>query len=133
VARLFAPEAGRLTRGLALVEHLSNNAADGEPLRLRPEVRAATIQLLDAEDHERVREIDRRAATWYAAQAPSRSGLAAAVPARRTPAIPTPDSTRLAPAPTTRTETSRASGVWNNGYEEFARRVRSTMWSLRTF
>jgi hypothetical protein len=36
-------------------------------LRLRPEVRSATLQLLSTEDEARVRTIDERAAGWYAA------------------------------------------------------------------
>lgn len=71
----------RLSRELALVEHVSNAqirnprtdaaAEDVGPLRLRQEVRSATLQLLETEHRERVREIDRRAAEWYASSAAS--------------------------------------------------------------
>jgi hypothetical protein len=61
-----------LTREMALVEAL-DPPATGPPapttataaLRLRPEVRVATLRLLEIEDFERVRTIDRRAADWY--------------------------------------------------------------------
>jgi hypothetical protein len=55
----------RLTRELALVEN-SDQAASTLSLRLRPEVRVATLRLLETEDAERVALIDRRAADWYA-------------------------------------------------------------------
>jgi hypothetical protein len=68
-AGVSEPEvAARLARELALVEQLGDADMPDEPLRLRPEVRAATLRLLDADDHERVAEIDRRAAAWYAGQ-----------------------------------------------------------------
>jgi len=61
-----------LTREMALVEAL-DPPATGTPatttataaLRLRPEVRVATLRLLEIEDPERVHAIDRRAADWY--------------------------------------------------------------------
>ncbi|HET9287133.1 MAG TPA: serine protease [Gaiella sp.] len=37
-------------------------------LRLRPEVRSATLRLLETDNRERVRTIDERAAAWYAGQ-----------------------------------------------------------------
>lgn len=64
----------RLSREFALVEALDTRPAatttgvDPDPLRLRPEVRAATLRLLELDNVERVREIDRRAAAWYASQ-----------------------------------------------------------------
>jgi hypothetical protein len=42
-------------------------ATDGS-LRLRPEVRLATLRLLETERTDRVLEIDKRAAEWYAGQ-----------------------------------------------------------------
>lgn len=63
----------RLSRELALVETIDGRPpATGTtytgPLRLRPEVRTATLRLLELDDAPRVREIDRRAAAWYAVQ-----------------------------------------------------------------
>jgi hypothetical protein len=59
----------RLTRELALVETLDQGGT-ADPaaiaLRLRPEVRVATLRLLEEESVERVRAVDRRAAEWYA-------------------------------------------------------------------
>jgi hypothetical protein len=63
---------GGLTREMALVEAF-DPPATGPPapmtavaaLRLRPEVRVATLRLLEIEDFERVNEIDRRTADWY--------------------------------------------------------------------
>jgi hypothetical protein len=40
-------------------------------LRLRPEVRSATLKLLEMDNAARVREIDERAAAWYAEQDPN--------------------------------------------------------------
>ncbi len=54
-----------LSREMALVE-------GGETLRLRSEVRAATLELLERESPLFVRAIDERAAAWYASQ-PDRS------------------------------------------------------------
>jgi hypothetical protein len=65
----------RLSREMGLVEE----AGTGDPrwltidagtgvLRLRPELRAATLHLLEVDGSERVREIDKRAAAWYAKQ-----------------------------------------------------------------
>jgi hypothetical protein len=53
----------QLSRELGLVEDVEGDA--GTTLRLRPEVRSATLRLLEADDLERVRKIDRRAADWY--------------------------------------------------------------------
>lgn len=50
-----------LARELALVE-------GKEVLRVRPEVRSATLRLLEQEDATFVRRIDERAARWYATQ-----------------------------------------------------------------
>jgi hypothetical protein len=69
----------RLSREMGLVENLDLNAPGGpgpaialagglDELRLRPEVRTATLRLLELDDPVRVREIDRRAAAWYAGQ-----------------------------------------------------------------
>lgn len=64
----------RLSRELALVEALDTRPSatttgiDPDPLRLRPEVRAAILRLLELDNIERVREIDRWAAAWYASQ-----------------------------------------------------------------
>jgi hypothetical protein len=55
----------QLMREFALVETLDASEASAVALRLRPEVRAATLRLLEVEDSERVRLIDRRAADWY--------------------------------------------------------------------
>jgi hypothetical protein len=55
----------RLTRELALVESSAPVGLDAGALRMRPEVRVATLRLLEVEDVERVRLIDRRAAEWY--------------------------------------------------------------------
>lgn len=52
---------GELAHEIALVE-------GGAVLRLRPEVRAATLKLLLHEDEPFVREIDTRAERWYAAR-----------------------------------------------------------------
>jgi hypothetical protein len=64
----LAPEVAfeRLTQELALVEGDLSSA--GAVLRVRPEVRAATVKLLKLEDVEWVRRIDRRAADWYSAR-----------------------------------------------------------------
>ncbi len=62
-----------LTREMGLVEPDEDAAASvvmlgGVPgmLSLRPEVRSATLRLLEIENAARVREIDSRAAKWYA-------------------------------------------------------------------
>ncbi|MDX8148792.1 AAA family ATPase [Lentzea sp. BCCO 10_0061] len=57
----------QLSRELGLVEDVEGDA--GTTLRLRPEVRTATLRLLEADDLDRVRKIDRRAADWYASHA----------------------------------------------------------------
>lgn len=59
-----------LAREMALVE-------GGETLRLRPEVRAATLELLERESPLFVRAIDERAAEWYASQSDRSPELAA--------------------------------------------------------
>ena len=46
-------------------------------LRLRPEVRAATLELLERDRPEFVRQIDQRAADWYASQAIDQPDIAA--------------------------------------------------------
>ncbi len=64
---------GELAHEIALVE-------GGSVLRLRPEVRAATLKLLLHEDAAFVREIDARAERWYAArlaQAPADAEIGA--------------------------------------------------------
>jgi Trypsin-like peptidase domain len=72
----------RLSREMALVEMLDplGPAAAATPytgaLRLRREVRTATLRLLELDDAERVREIDRRAAAWYASQDPADAAMA---------------------------------------------------------
>jgi len=43
-------------------------AAEAGVLRMRPEVRSATLRLLEIDDAARVRLIDKRAAAWYAGQ-----------------------------------------------------------------
>jgi hypothetical protein len=61
----------RLTRELALVDGGDEGLAvtpDASALRLRPEVRAAALRLLEMDDPKRVRSIDERATAWYAAQ-----------------------------------------------------------------
>ena len=62
----------RLSHELALVEAIdarpATAGADRDQLRLRPEVRAATLRLLELDDVQRVREIDHRAAEWYSGQ-----------------------------------------------------------------
>jgi hypothetical protein len=62
-----------LGRELALVEAATPaaaapaaSAAVGGWLRMRPDVRVATLQLLEIENQERTRLIDQRAAVWYA-------------------------------------------------------------------
>lgn len=55
----------RLTRELALVEN-ADQTVSTLSLRLRPEVRVATLRLLETENAERVAVIDRRAADLYA-------------------------------------------------------------------
>jgi hypothetical protein len=55
----------RLTRELALVEN-AEPATSLLSLRMRPEVRIATLRLLETEDAERVAVLDRRAADWWA-------------------------------------------------------------------
>lgn len=64
----------RLTRELAVVEAVdepiqagAGPAASGA-LRLRPEVRLATLRLLETEDWQATREMDRRVAEWYLRQ-----------------------------------------------------------------
>jgi trypsin-like peptidase len=57
-----AGPAGSLAGGAALA------TATTGTLQLRPEVRAATLRLLERADRNRVRTIDRRAAKWYAGQ-----------------------------------------------------------------
>ncbi|HEY0081490.1 MAG TPA: trypsin-like peptidase domain-containing protein, partial [Pyrinomonadaceae bacterium] len=72
-----------LTREMGLVETDAAGASavmlGGVPgvLSLRPEVRSATLRLLEMKDAGRVREIDRRAADWYAAQNLSEAANAA--------------------------------------------------------
>jgi hypothetical protein len=72
-----------LTREMGLVETEAAGASavmlGGVPgvLSLRPEVRSATLRLLEMKDAGRVREIDRRAADWYAAQNLSEAANAA--------------------------------------------------------
>jgi hypothetical protein len=60
----------RLERELALVGHETEAPDVALPgatvLRLRPEVRVATLALLELRDVDRVRRMDRRAADWYA-------------------------------------------------------------------
>lgn len=74
---LDAPEVfARLAREMSLVQSnvtstptssaLSMTIATDGSLRLRPEVRLATLRLLETERTDRVREIDKRAAKWYA-------------------------------------------------------------------
>ncbi len=50
-----------LSREMALVE-------GSDVLQLRPEVRAATLEMLERDDPDRVRTIDERAVQWYASQ-----------------------------------------------------------------
>ena len=72
----------RLSRELALIESPDEDAgptprtATGE-LRARPEVRAATLRLLELAHADRVHEIDRRAADWYRRQQPPTDATAA--------------------------------------------------------
>jgi hypothetical protein len=54
-----------LSRELAVVDEADRPGTVAEPLRLRPEVRTATLRLLEIDDPERVSEIDRRASWWY--------------------------------------------------------------------
>lgn len=64
----------RLEREVALVGYdvpglsASVDEVIGGVLHLRPEVRAATLRLLESDNAERVRAIDERAAAWYAEQ-----------------------------------------------------------------
>jgi hypothetical protein len=65
----------RLAQEMALVgdEALESPAvavSGGGVLRLRPEVRGATLRLLETDRAHRVRKIDERAANWYATQDP---------------------------------------------------------------
>ena len=50
-----------LSREMALVE-------GSDVLQLRPEVRAATLEMLERDDPDRIRTIDERAVQWYASQ-----------------------------------------------------------------
>ncbi|MEU7532079.1 trypsin-like peptidase domain-containing protein [Saccharothrix sp. NPDC042600] len=54
----------RLSRELGLVEGLGRDT--DTTMRLRPEVRISTLRLVEADDLDRVHEIDRRAADFYA-------------------------------------------------------------------
>ena len=68
-AHVFA----RLARELALVDETPGpglTLPGSRVLKLRPEVRTATLQLLEAEPTSRVRMIDERAAKWYAGRDP---------------------------------------------------------------
>jgi hypothetical protein len=64
----------RLTQEMALVadageaQALGLTIAGADVLRLRPEVRAATLRLLETDNRERVEMIDHRAANWYEKQ-----------------------------------------------------------------
>ncbi|MDG6103227.1 trypsin-like peptidase domain-containing protein [Dactylosporangium aurantiacum] len=72
----------RLAHELALVAPDGHDTPDlllesgPDVLRLRPEVRAATLALLARDDADRVREIDARAAAWYAGRPPTDGTLA---------------------------------------------------------
>ncbi len=59
-----------LSREVGLVEGC-------DVLRLRPEVRAATLELLERDQPDLVRKIDERAAGWYASQASDQPEIAA--------------------------------------------------------
>jgi hypothetical protein len=72
----------RLAQELALVTPDGQDAPDlmlesgADVLRLRPEVRVATLALLARDNADRVREIDTRAADWYRRQPPTDSTVA---------------------------------------------------------
>ena len=76
-AEVFA----RLARELALVEQPGQGQSmllEGtDVLRLRPELRAATLRLLETDSAARVRTIDQRAAAWYAEHDPENVANAA--------------------------------------------------------
>ena len=58
-----------LAREMAIVAGEDAGPAEApNVLRLRPEVRSATLRLLEMDSKERVRAIDERAAAWYARQ-----------------------------------------------------------------
>jgi hypothetical protein len=66
----------RLMKEMGLVTEMERQAGtnslvltgEADMLHLRPEVRSATLKLLETEDAARVREIDSRAVTWYEKQ-----------------------------------------------------------------
>jgi hypothetical protein len=70
---------GQLSRELALVDSFDVTIPESGagPLRMRPEVRAPLLRLLEIDDIERVREIDRRAAKWYGSQNTENPDIAA--------------------------------------------------------
>jgi hypothetical protein len=70
---------GQLSRELALVDSFDVTIPESGagPLRMRPEVRAPLLRLLEIDDIERVRELDRRAAQWYGGQDTEDPGIAA--------------------------------------------------------
>lgn len=69
----------QLSRELALVDSFDASTPDigGGPLRMRAEVRAPLLRLLETDNAERVKEIDRRAAQWYAGQGTDDAAFAA--------------------------------------------------------